>query len=191
MKQYLMYPVAKLRLRISSFREDARGSLSMETVLVFPLLMWAYIAMFIYFDAFRVQSTNLKAAYAVSDLLSREAVVNQDYIDGMNQVFDYLIASSDPTWLRVTFVRWDDNDEEYKVIWSHSTRGKPVHTNATINSANVVNKIPEMPVGDRAIIVETHMTYQPIFNVGLGQLSLDNFIVTRPRRGPQLQWSNI
>ncbi len=191
MKQYLVSPAAVLRARIARFARDLRGSLSMETVLVFPLLMWAYIAMFIYFDAFRVQSTNLKAAYAVSDLLSREAVVNQDYIDGMNDVFDYLIASSDPTWLRVTVVKWDENDDEYKVEWSHTTKGKPVHTDATINSPDVVSKIPVLPVGDKVIVVETHMTYEPIFNVGLGQLSLDNFIVTRPRKGPQLQWSDI
>ncbi len=191
MKQYLVTPVRNIRARIVRFGKDARGALSMETVLVFPLLMWAYIAMFIYFDAFRVQSTNLKAAYAVSDLLSREAVVNQNYLDGMNQVFDYLISSSDPTWLRVTMVKWDEDDSEYKVIWSHTTKNKPVHTTATINSANVVDKIPVLPVGDQVIVVETHMTYEPIFNVGLGQLSLDNFIVTRPRYAPQLQWSNV
>ncbi len=183
MKQVTSHIIARIR----SFRKNAEGSLSVETVLIFPILLWVYIAMFVYFDVFREENTNLKAAYTVSDLLSRRLDgVDEAYIDGMNDIFDYLTNSTDPTWIRVSVIKWDDHNDEYKVDWSYATKSKPPHTDTTINT--LAHKIPELPVGDSLIVVETTMTYKPMFNAGFGELQLENFVVTRPRFAPQLVW---
>jgi len=183
MKQMLKTTLIRLRM----FGADLKGSLSVETVLIFPVLSWCYIAMFIYFDAFRAQSTNLKAAYTISDMLSRELdPVNASYLDGLNQVFDYLTNTAKPTWIRVTVVTWDDTNKVFKVQWSHATKNRPSLTNATISQ--ISDQIPVMPEADSVIVVETTMAYEPAFSVGLGAFTFDNLVVTRPRFAGQLKW---
>ena len=35
------------------FREDQSGTLIAEAVIVLPMMLWAYLAMFVYWDAYR------------------------------------------------------------------------------------------------------------------------------------------
>ena len=82
--------------KIRKFTRDEGGTATTEAVLVFPMLIWALMAMAIYFDAFRVRSVNLKAAYTISDMISREnPFVGPNYISGLNTVYDFLADSSD------------------------------------------------------------------------------------------------
>ena len=113
-----------LKCRFHSFRIGENGSIPIEGVMAFTLLAWWYIASFQFFDAYRQKNINLKAAYTVSDLLSREtgpvatdpnsAPVDQAYINGMNTVFDYLTNSNRATWVRVSSVYWDDDAQKYR-----------------------------------------------------------------------------
>ncbi len=189
MKQPQSLTLSLIRARLALFGRDLKGSLSVEAVLIFPILIWAYVAMFVFFNAFRAQTTNLKAAYTVGDMLSRELdPVNQAYLDGLNNVFNYLVQPQNPTWIRVTVVNWDDVNKVFKVQWSHATHGKPGYTNATITQ--LASKIPVMAVGDTVIIVQTAMPYTPAFDVGIGAFNFDDLVITRPRFAPQLLWAN-
>lgn len=183
-------PTKILAQRLRAFRNDLRGSLSVEAVLIFPLLMWAYAAMFVYFDAFRAQNTNLKAAYTISDMVSRETNgVSANYIEGLNTVFDYLTKSTEPTWVRVTIVYCDqdcyDPARVLKKDWSYATDGKPKLTDADVQGS-YDSKIPILPLGERLIMVETFVDYQPAFNVGLDGFTFENFVATRPRFAGQV-----
>jgi hypothetical protein len=52
-------------------------------------------------------------------------------------------------------------------------------------------RLPVMATGDIAILVETHSRYVPFLNfAGIGPLVMENFVVSRPRNGPQLVWQN-
>jgi hypothetical protein len=168
------------------FREEERGSMPTEGVMAFTFLIWWYIASFQFFDAYRQKNINLKAAYTIADMLSRETdVVGPDYMQGLNTVFDYLTNSNVPTAIRVSSVYWDGNDSTYKVYWSYSSEPtRPEHTNASMHAKQ--SQIPVMPVGDTVIVVETYMAYEPIFSIGLGAMWYDTFIVTRPRFASQV-----
>ncbi len=109
------------------FAGDAEGSLSLEAAIMVPTLVFAMSLMYTAFDAFRFDATNSKAAYTVGDLLSRETdPVDQSFINGMKSIFDYItLSKASDTWLRVTVVRYDGDDEEMKVVWSHATAGIP------------------------------------------------------------------
>lgn len=180
---------ANLKLRLRLFRDDVRASLSVETVLVMPLLTWWYVGSFVYFDAFREQNVNLKAAYTVADMLSREeTAIDMDYLNGLNKVFDYLTTTNKPTWVRVTSIYWSETEKKYKMSWSRATKSKAVHTEATINAK--ASRIPKLVDGDYVFIVETNAAYEPFFNVGLGARWFENFIVTRSRM-PCLAWKDI
>ncbi|MCK0102950.1 pilus assembly protein [Pseudohalocynthiibacter sp. F2068] len=194
-----------IKSRLGHFLSETRASISIEAVIVLPMLAWAYVGMYLYFDAFRTQNTNLKAAYTLGDMLSRETdPINPDYLNGLQTVFDYLTNTGRPTWIRVTVVTWDNVDEEFDVNWSQATAGQPSWTDGTI--ADIEDQIPAMSNGDTAIIVETNMDYVPItglvddvqtstmdfrqFALGIPAFTMHNLVITSPRFAPQLLWES-
>lgn len=170
---------------LRTFLKSAKGSMSAEAALILPALFWAYIATFAFFDAFRQQSLAMKASYTVSDMISRttDTMAPSD-IDGLNDVFDYLTFSNHPSWMRVTSIRWDSADQQFRVNWSHATKGNPALDNTTLQDR--AHLIPAMAVGDSVVLVETFMIYEPPFRVGLDANWTSNAVVTRPRFASQV-----
>lgn len=176
------------------FFRDERGTATTELVIILPMLVWSMTAITLFFDAFRARSTNLKAAYTISDMISREnPFVGPRYIGGLNKVYDFIAASANPTWVRITLVQFDtedptnDDDGKHILQWSYGTNGKVKLTPATLSS--VENQIPIMGHGDSLILVESHMKYVPFAKIGFASYDLDNFVATRPRFTPP-QWSD-
>jgi hypothetical protein len=64
--------LSRLRHNALTFRDETRGSIPIEALLAFTFLAWWYVASFQFFDALRQKSINLKAAYTLGDLISRE-----------------------------------------------------------------------------------------------------------------------
>jgi len=170
---------------IRNFLTSRCGNMSAEAALILPLLFWAFIATFAFFDAFRQQNVAMKASYSVADMISREteALTAAD-IDGLNGVFDYLTFSNHPSWIRVTSIRWDQNDNRFEVNWSHATKDHDALTTATLQDRKEI--IPAMAVGDSVVLLETYMIYEPIFRVGLDASWTANAVVTRPRFASQV-----
>jgi len=201
-----MTALQRLRLQGRNFRRETEGSMPIEGLLAFCFLVWWYVASYQFFDGFRQKNVNLKAAYTIADLISRETgydpnvpgsvPVDQNYINGLNKVFDYLTFSNRPTWIRVTSIKYDDTNKKYVVHWSHtSDPTRPVHTDASINREK--DRLPVLPPGDSVILVETSSAYNPIFTSVdnspffasfLPASWLNNFIVTRPRFASCVPW---
>lgn len=183
------------QLRLRHFLASTRGSMSMEAVIMLPLLAWAYVGMFTFFDAFRTRNTAEKAVYTVSDAITRVADgVDEDYLDGMKTLYDYLTFSAAPTTLRFSEVQWreddplDDENENgaYYVTWSYGTNDQPSLTNAEL--AEMTDRIPKLNNGERLILVESDAKWNPVFNVGLPARSFDFFVPTSPRFATQVAW---
>ncbi|MEO0991111.1 MAG: pilus assembly protein [Pseudomonadota bacterium] len=183
--------MAYLRILVRDFLKDTRGTMSVDAAICFPLLLWAFGATFLFWDAFRAKTINLKAAYTIADALSREtSAIDMNYLTGLNELYDFLTDSDTPVRLRVTTIAWDETNQQFEFIWSRttSTSELPEHTIASLNLHS--DQIPAMSMGDLAILVETEMDYVPFLNVGIPAQTFDNFVVTRPRFGPQLVWQN-
>ena len=169
------------------FLRDERGTILVEAVIVLPFLMWGYVATFVYFNAFLSQTINLKSAYTIADLVSRQQkVLTPTDINGMKKVYDFLnhTAETGQTGsIRVTDVYWDDNEMAYKVNWSYATDGGSIQTDDTIN--NYAGDLPKLAVGDTEIVVETWLTFTPSFNVGITSRTFHQLVVSRPR-GPDV-----
>jgi len=164
-------------------RED--GTAPVEVVFIAPLLIWWLLAAVQYFDAFREKNANQKAAFTISDLISREtSEIDTAYIDRMEGVFDYLTLSRGESWIRVTSVYYDADDGVYRQVWSQATGGHKPHTDESI--ANEAERIPVLPEGDTIIVVETSTDYRPFFRIGLPALPLNNFVTIRPRYASQV-----
>ena len=169
-----------------AFRRDTDGSVSIETAFYLPFLLLIFASIYTYFDAFKQESANLKAAYTVSDLISRETnAVNNDYIDSMHALTELLIRSDSSISLRISVIRWDEDDNRYYVDWSVN-RGTQFlsWTDATISE--VEDQLPTMPNQERVILVETKNAVNAAFKIGLPDMNIYNFVFTRPRFAPQI-----
>ena len=172
-----------MRRPFSRFLRDEGASVVAEAVIVLPLLLWAYIALFVYWDAFRSMNTVQKAAYTLSDMISRDQNRNgitSAYIDGMKQVMNYLIDENQDPHLRVSSIYWSNTNNRFEVQWSRSPNNQMTPmTTALLQGFS--NAIPTMAAGDTVILVETEVDYVPAFNVGMPNQVFRQFIVTRPR----------
>ena len=179
----------RLRRFARQFAKDGSGSVAVEAVLILPFLLWAFLASFVYYDAFRQSSINLKAAYTIGDMLSREtAAVNDAYVNSLQSLFAFLAKDGSDPAVRVSVARWDEDDNRYELDWSEGRADRPPLSEENINAMR--DRLPNLPDNERVILVETWSTYKPTFNVGLKEDLLYNLVFTSPRFAPQLVWEN-
>lgn len=178
----------RLRSSVSAFAKDESGLLLAEFLILLPMMIWGFLALFVYWDVFRIINTTQKAAYGVADLLSRQEVVTTDFIDGLQEVIEFLSPGTRDTRMRITSFEYDAGADEYVLLFSRSPDNKvPAYTDATLQT--IRPRIPDMVDRDSVILVETWVDYVPDFNTGLlgfapgltGQV-LEQFIFTYPRR---------
>jgi len=179
-----------IRHAIARFLADEDATLSVEAVLILPILIMAYGSMYVFWDAFKMRNINVKASYTISDMISREIVnITPGYIDGLARMLDFLNWSKYDTRLRVSVVGAQldaaTGDVVLVLCWSEARGGMVEHT----DMADLAPHIPVMAEGSEVIVVETETDYVPILNsnsetnlgYGLSNRTMENVIVTRPR----------
>ena len=176
----------KKRLAAKLGAED--GTVSVEAVLVFPLLIWALTATVVFFDAFKTLHLCQNASYAVADMLSRESVaIDDDYLTAMHEVFAHLAKGDGGTSsLRVTVVHRgldaDGNDEGVTLFWSEGVNGAQRYANLNV----LEDRIPTMQIGDYLVVVETEHEWAPAFAVGLASYRFREVGISRTRFATRL-----
>jgi Flp pilus assembly protein TadG len=188
--------VNRVKQSIAGFLRDERGVLLAETLLLLPILIWGFLALFVYWDVFRTINVTQKAAYSISDMMSRQVVVNMQLIEGLQEVLDFLTPAITPSRMRITSIEMSegtnvqaawDGDDAYVLLFSRSP-GDAVaeHTTTTIQALRPL--IPILVDRESVIIVETWTDFTPRFNTGVLNFvtavdneTFTNFVVTRPR----------
>lgn len=201
----------KIMTFIKNFKDNTKGSVAVEVAIILPVLLWALAAMAIYFDVFRTKSTAEKASFTISDALSRETnAITPDFVTNTRVLFDEMVGLVTPTTvddpeiveqqlvpddvqaqassMRISVITWNESDAAYELQWSE-TRGDEFLTYQQADMADLVEALPNMADQDTVILVETHFTYSPTLNVGLGDRDINTFVFTRPRYAPQLVFS--
>lgn len=184
--------------RLQWFFSDARATVSVETVLVFPMLAWWYMGAFVFFDAYRSYNISVKASYVVGDIISRSRdVVQPDFLDGLDGLVDRIVLTSGNPAIRVSGVRYDKRSGgRYVLVWSHATGDVPQMDQATLDSLRD-KWIPVMADQEMIVMVETVVPYTPPFNLGVDLTGywrgVDfnpgnwyNVVINRPRFTQQL-----
>ncbi|MDA0224051.1 MAG: hypothetical protein QNL54_09270 [Rhodobacterales bacterium] len=174
------------KLRTKRMAVDEAGSISIEFVLILPLLLWWYAGSFAFFDAFRDTNSQGKAAYTIGDILSRQNEIDNGYIDGLESLFKYMTASDQGVWLRVSSVKFTQ-DIGYTVEWSYATDGNTALTTDMVYAYKwEEHYLPIIGSGETVILSESYVPFVPAFNIGLTARTMSNAVVTRPRFSPQL-----
>ncbi len=189
-------PVRRLA---ADFLRREEASISVEAVLVMPFLLWAFTAMYAFFDVYHTRSLALKGNYAIADLFSRETnPIDTSYLNGAENVYAFLTRGGEDAWIRVTPVRCTSrcDDPARRVLrrdWSRATDGRQRLRNSDVNN-DYRDIIPMIAQGDRVIMVETEMQYEPAINptlTGVGARRIYDITMTRPRFSPQLCWTGL
>jgi hypothetical protein len=174
--------IRSFRTRLRSFRDDESGLITTEAIIVTPLLVWVFLAMFVYWDAFRAENTSIKATYTIADVISREGTaVNNNFIAGMGSLFDYMANTNEDTWIRVSSIRYVQSNDTFQLLWSRTTNAtrSPVHSAGTINAMRA--RIPRPANADTLLVIETWRNFTPAFRVGLDRRTFYEFTTVRPR----------
>lgn len=182
-------PIPIIRSLLIRFWQDTRGSVTVEFVLAMPFIFWAFMASYVYFDGYHQSAANLKAAYTISDLISRETTnINDAYIDSMFTLFGMMTYSQDESALRISVIRWDEEDKRYYVNWSRVRGFQAELSDDTVG--DLADRLPRMPDNEIVILVETRNTFDPVFRIGMDKTELENFVFTRPRFVDQIKWDD-
>jgi Flp pilus assembly pilin Flp len=176
--------LTRLKKRALAWHRDENGSVAVETLLMVPLLAWAMLATITFFDAYRNEAVSFKAGLVIADAISREAEVDNAYINGLYGLHKFLMLKDDDPDLRITVFRFRADEGDYRRVWSRARGGKPALTNATLNGLSGI--LPStMADGERAILVETWSEYDAPYAVGLGDFDMSTYNVVSPRFLPQ------
>lgn len=176
----------KTRRAARHFKSNEQGSQTVEFVIVVPLLVWAVLAMIVFWDGFQTANANQRSAYLIADLISREVdEIDTAYLNGVSDVARTL--NSDPaTELRVTIVNRTLNDSLepiHEIDWSWSTPTLLPHEDVEF----IEDRLPMMAVGDQLIYVEAMRQWNPAFPVAnLDPRRFEYVAVTIPRFAPQI-----
>ena len=178
----------KFRYYAARFGRDESGTIAIETIIIIPVLFWAYLSMFSMFHAYRQHSISQKTAFTIGDMVSREtAYLDAAYLDGAQDLLVYLTgAEKSDTSIRITSVKYNANKEIYRRDWSRARGWMPVLSNKKVKALN--ERLPVMEHNERVMLVETWVKYDPPFATVLSNHEIVNFVFTRPRYAPQVLW---
>jgi hypothetical protein len=180
--------------------------MAVETVMMVPIMVWAMLSTLTYFEAYRTESINYKAGLTIADAISREAdYITPAYIDGTYNLLKFLIPKDPSPRMRITAFRYRTasheasdaagDDGQYRRVWSQTRGGVSALGNAGVEA--VRNRLPIMVDGERAILVETWSTYEPMWSTelygwssGLTESEFRTFTVISPRFVTQICWNS-
>lgn len=191
----------RMRTSVRRFLKDESGVLLAEALILMPILIWGFLALVVYWDLFRVMNVSQKAAYSIADLLSRQGVVTEDFIDGQENILEFLTPGADGSRLRITSFQMNegannpvnpvfDGNDSFCLIFSRSSDAlaAPPLIEADLQELDFTNQIPNMDDLELVIVVETWVDYSPDFDTGVMNAgpgapaqTFYHFIVTRPR----------
>lgn len=175
-----------LKSRARGFAEDTRGYITIEALIVLPVLLWLFGVGWVYFDAFRQQSINQKANYTIGDMISRETdPIDSNYVSSAAKLVRELNKSSGTeSDIRITVVQFDDDDDRWEVVWSEKRGNQPKLNTNTLDDYQA--KLPAGLGGDQLIVVETWDIFDPVIDVGLNTFEIRSYSFTRPRYTAQI-----
>lgn len=174
----------------SNFARSEKGSASIEAIIMIPLMFFCMISFITLLDYTRQHGMHQKAAYTISDMVSRETLpIDIDYLEGAHALMNTLTRDPQESTIRLSVVRYDANNDIFKLDWSKTSGFATELSNQDVRTWT--DKLPMMIHNERMIVVETSAIYEPPFEIGLGNQQIDHFIFTRPRYAPQVLWEDI
>ena len=194
------------------FACDARGNMSVEAMLMLPVLVWALIAFFSFWDLYRINYLAKKATFTIADVISRErAQISAAFAYRYGTVFAYALerpipltasnSRNQPIVIRVTSLGYTESGtgNAISVLWSMSSDTARMPLRVATELDDLTGRIPAMLDGDNIVVIETRVLWSPSFYQqyrgtaptldflqALQTREIDTLTTVRPRFVPKL-----
>lgn len=193
--------IRALKRHLRRFRRDDHGSITLEAILYLPPLITMFMLSLVLFDAFRTNNLSQKAAYAISDAISRETTpLTSEYLDGMEQLYTDIVGRRAGYGIRYTIIHWSDAQDKYLVDWSRRRGDLITNRLTTADLEGIKDQLPALQNGEVVIMIETRTDINVPDALRDGsswapplaaRIDLDKFemaanVITRPRFSPQV-----
>lgn len=165
--------------RHCGFLQDEYGTLTMEFLLWLPVLAFWLVVSVAFYDAYKSRADAAKAAHTLTDIVSRQVEVTENFFTEMHTLEEKLLPriGSGET-LRLTSIQYDANEESHSILWSEARGGGQPLRNEEIPLA----LMPAMAHLDTVILSEVSVPYQPFTTWSRTDITEWSFaLVTRPR----------
>ncbi len=175
--------IRRKRHLIQRFLADESGSITAEFVMWIPLLMTWFVLSVVLFDANKNRNDAAKAAYTISDLITRKQEVDENYLTQLKALEDTLLPrTAGSHTLRLTSLRFVDGN--FEVVWSKALGGGTPLTTEQINP----DALPTTAENDSLIVTEVDVPYSPISDwVGITAKTWSFDVISEPRWANPLQ----
>ncbi|MCE0506840.1 MULTISPECIES: TadE/TadG family type IV pilus assembly protein [unclassified Roseivivax] len=177
-----------IKSRLTRFRSDTEGSVTVEAIIVLPVLLWLFGVTWVWFDVSRQHAVNQKANFTVADALSRETdPITQTYIDSSYELMKHMAKADNDTFdLRISVVQYNAGPDQYRVLWSEARGEYAAH--GPDDAELFRHRLPIMANKDQLILVESWEDYTPALEAGLNAFEIAIYSFTRPRFAPQVHF---
>lgn len=178
--------------RLKTFWADRSGSLTVEAMVIVPVMAMGMTGFFAFWNAYQTLNMVQKGTYAVADMLSREMVpASPGFITGLETTLEYIIERN--ANIRVTSIRRIANGPSgvtgLDVLWSFSP-GNVLTPRTEATLTEIAEDIPMMSVGSNVVIFEAFVPYTPVSDI-LTLSTLNETVAMRPRFLPTLCMTGI
>ncbi len=163
-----------------NFRSDERGTITIEFVVVLPLLLFLFIGTIVFFDAYKSRALADSAAYTIADIVSRKEKID---VDALNELLVLQAAllpkTSDDRWMRFTSIVYDADEDSYSVVWSKTSGA----IETVLEDDDIpLEKLPLMYDSETVILVDSYVPYVPIADwVGISAKTFETRVAISPR----------
>ncbi len=162
---------------LRQFKKDETATLTVEFVILMPVLISWFIGSVVFYDAFDARAGAQKTSYTLADIVSRQSEINNGFIDQLLVLQNRMRPQEPVGSVRVSSLRKDESGNLH-VQWSYSTEG----TALTIDAVDETTLPSSMGAEDSVVVVESYVPYVPLADwVGIVEQTWVNKIVTQTR----------
>ncbi len=167
---------------IVSYRDDCRGVVANEFILVFPVLLIIIFGMWDVGNGLWAGQKTIKSSHIIADLLARESFVDDDRLAQAVEAGRHAFApfAADSYTVEVLHVTYDEEGLPEE-LWNH--------THNTVLDPDLIHNATGLGgQGDGTLIVRVGFRYVPAFSsVILNDISITETAYTRGRKAPIIQ----
>ncbi len=171
---------------------DSSGSITVEFVIWFPLLMFWLLGTIVFFDGFKARSNLSTANSTIADIVSRTSEITETNVTEYQNLQTGMLPRTTGNGLRISSIQFaidptiPGDPGSYTVEWS-AVAGAA--TEVLVDEEIDIASLPNMYDGEILIFVESSVPFQPITTyLGISFQTLRNEIAISPRYDSRIAW---
>lgn len=160
-----------------TFWTDRNGTAGIEFALLIPILIVLFIGSITLFDLYRIYWRQVQSTHIVSDIVSRETVINDEYLTKVYDVYSGLLnVEAGARAMRISSVAF--NGKTHSAAWSVSKGDSALLPDQDLSKV----EFPTMTKTESVIFVETFGTHGAFSSyLGFPEITFTEQAFARPR----------